>query len=399
MFKRFNTFNYLEETAALEVLRSGILSKFVGADGKDFYGGKYVQKLERRVEKYFNVKHAIAVNSWTSGLICSVGAIETEPGDEIITTPWTMCATSTAILHWNAIPVFADIDPKTFNIDPLDVASKVTSRTKAVIAVDIFGQSADYFKLRRLLPARVKLISDCAQAPGTFYHDKYSGTCADIGGFSLNYHKHIHCGEGGLIVTDDSSLAERCRLIRNHAEAVVTTRDGIPINNMLGYNFRLGEIEAAIAGVQLDKLESIISSRQHHAKLLNHLLSDCPLIITPFVEDHNTHAYYIYAMKLSPEINRYKFLEYCNSQNVKSISPGYTNLHNQKLYKHQIAYGNSNIPWSLNDKEYIKDIVLPNADKLHHLEAVTFVFNHYEYLDSDIETLASIFKQAADYSL
>ena len=120
-YASYNTIGLEEINAAKSVLETGILSKFLGCWDPDFYGGSKVQEFERAWEKHFKVKHAVSVNSWTSGLIAAVGAIDTEPGDEIIVSPWTMCASATAILHWNAIPVFADIEKDTFNLDPESV--------------------------------------------------------------------------------------------------------------------------------------------------------------------------------------------------------------------------------------------------------------------------------------
>lgn len=230
-----------EVEAAAAVVRSGVLSAFIGAPGEFFLGGPQVRAFERKAADYFGVKHAITVNSWTSGLIAAVGAIGIEPGDEIITTPWTMSATAMAILHWNALPVFADIDPETFNIDPVKVEALIGPRTRAILAVDIFGQSADMAALRAIADRHgLKLLGDTAQAPGSLIDGKFTGTLADIGGFSLNYHKHIHCGEGGILVTDDDRLAERLCLIRNHAESVIKSDVPSDLANMIGYNFRMG---------------------------------------------------------------------------------------------------------------------------------------------------------------
>ena len=144
--ERYNSFGEEELNAANEVLRSGKLSYFLASWNEipnigSFYGGPKVQLFERLIEKHFNVKHAITVNSWTSGLIAAVGAIGIEPGDEVIVTPWTMCASATAILHWNAIPVFVDIEDETFNINPDKIEEKISEFTKAIMVVDIFGHS------------------------------------------------------------------------------------------------------------------------------------------------------------------------------------------------------------------------------------------------------------------
>lgn len=243
-----------EVAAAARVIRSGVLSAYIGAPGEGFLGGREVRAFEAQAADYFGVAHAVTVNSWTSGLVAAVGAISVEPGDEIITTPWTMSATAMAILHWNAIPVFADIEPQAFNIDPANVERLIGPRTRAILAADIFGQSANMPALRAIADRHgLKLITDTAQAPGGRAGTAFTGTLADIGGFSLNYHKHIHCGEGGILVTNDDRLAQRMRLIRNHAESVVSSNDPAELANMIGHNLRMGEIECAIASVQLTR--------------------------------------------------------------------------------------------------------------------------------------------------
>ena len=246
-FRRYNSIGEEEVGAAKEVVESGVLSQFLGCWDPDFYGGPKVQQFERECETFFSVKYAVSVNSATSGLIAALGAIGIEPGDEVIVSPWTMCASATAILHWNAIPVFADIDRETFNLDPKSIEATITPYTKAIMSVDIFGQSADMEAIMLIAKKyNLKVISDSAQSPGVSYKGKYAGTLADVGCYSLNYHKHIHTGEGGICLTDDSSLAERMQLIRNHAEAVVENKGVQDLTNMIGFNFRLGEIEAAI---------------------------------------------------------------------------------------------------------------------------------------------------------
>ena len=152
----------------------------------------------------------------------AIGALDIEPGDEIIVPTWTMCASATAILHWNAIPVFADIDPENFCISPSSIESNISPFTKAIMAVDIFGQSADIDQIMSIAKKHnLKVISDTAQSPGAIYKNKLAGTLSHIGGYSLNYHKHIHTGEGGVLVTNDDNLANRMRLIRNHGEAAI----------------------------------------------------------------------------------------------------------------------------------------------------------------------------------
>ncbi len=291
-FKRYNSIGAEELVAAKQVIESGVLSQFLGAWHDDFYGGEKVREFERACEEFFGVKHAVTVNSATSGLIAAVGAIGIEPGDEVIVSPWTMCASATAILHWNAIPVFADIERETFNIDPKSVEANITPYTKAIMAVDIFGHSADMDALLAIADKHnLKIISDTAQAPGVMINGKFAGTLADVGSYSLNYHKHIHTGEGGILVTDDDDIAERLRLIRNHAEAVVENKGETDLTNMVGYNFRLGEIECAIGIEQLKKLNELVTTRQHVALRLSEGLSGLSGLRTPIIKSNCTHAY------------------------------------------------------------------------------------------------------------
>lgn len=221
-FLSSNTISKEEQAAANRVLKSGILSRFLGTWHEDFYGGPEVRAFEKEWAKYFKVKHAIAVNSATSGLFCAIGASGVGPGDEVIVSPYTMGASAIAPLIYNAIPVFADIEKDYFCVSPESIEKNITKRTKAIVAVDIFGQAYDANKINKIAKKHnLIVIEDCAQAPGASYKGKLTGTLGDIGIYSLNYHKHIHTGEGGVVVTNDDKLADKIRLIRNHAEVVV----------------------------------------------------------------------------------------------------------------------------------------------------------------------------------
>ncbi|BAN36697.1 putative PLP-dependent enzyme possibly involved in cell wall biogenesis [Sulfuricella denitrificans skB26] len=399
-FKRYNPIGVEEVQAAKQVIESGVLSQFLGCWNPDFYGGPKVQEFERQCETYFGVKHAVTVNSWTSGLTAAVGAIGIEPGDEVIVTPWTMCASATAILHWNAIPVFADIEPETFNLDPASVEANITPYTKAIMVVDILGHSADMDALMAIAERHgLKVITDTAQAPGTYYKGKITGTLAHVGGYSLNYHKHIHTGEGGILVTNDDEIADRLRLIRNHAEAVVGNKGVTDLSNMVGHNFRLGEIECAIGIEQLKKLKGFVSSRQRAAERLTQGLISLPGLRTPIVKPDCTHAYYMYPMVLDIEqlgVSRARLIEALEAEGVVGLAAGYANIHLLPMYQQKIAYGSKGFPWTSDichrEVSYQKGIC-PVAERLHEFTYLGFAMCMHELTDEDVDLIGRAFRK------
>jgi len=399
-FTNYNSIGKEELEAVKKVVKSGKLSSFLGTHSKDFYGGKKVIEFEKKWSKLFKVKYAISVNSWTSGLIASVGSLDINPGDEIIVSPWTMCASATCILHWNAIPIFADINLEDFCLDPASVEKNITKKTKAILTTDVAGHPSRYNELKDIaLKYNLKIISDNAQSIGSKYYGKYSGTNVDIGGYSLNYHKHIHTGEGGVVVTNNKILSERIKLIRNHAEAVIPERKSIKLNNMIGYNFRLGEMEAAIGVEQIKKLKKIVKKRQKIASYLNLRLGKLKGLIIPKVQKGSTHSYYIYMMRIDRNIlnvSRDLLFEALQAEGVPNISKNYQNLHLLPMFQKKIAYGDKNFPWSY--KHARKNInykkgICPNAELLNDKEYIGFEMCKSQLSKKELDMLIKAFNK------
>ena len=353
-FKKFNTIDNKELKAANTVLRSGILSAFI-ASKNGFDGGKKVREFEEALKKFYKVKYAITVNSWTSGLTACVGALDISPGDEIIVPTWTMSATVMSILHWGAIPVFVDIESETFCINPDKIKEKLSKKTKAIIAVDIYGHPSNIKKIKKIIKGtKIKIIIDSAQAPYSFIDNKLTGTNGDLGGFSFNCHKHIQTGEGGVVVTNNKALAQRVKLIRNHGENLINDFKIKNLNNIIGYNFRLTEIQAAIGIEQLKKLKRIVKKKNFEAKYLMSRLKNLDGLILPKIKKNCTHSFYALPLiidKTKVKVDREKLIKKLKKEKINCFSSGYLNVHTFPMFKKKIAYGKSNFPWSISKKK------------------------------------------------
>ncbi len=390
-FPGHNNIGVEEQKAVERVLASGKLSRYLGCWGEEFLGGETVRALEAEWQRYFRVKHAIAVNSATSGLYCAVGACGAGPGDEIIVSPYTMSASAVAPLIYNAVPVFADIEAELFDLDPDSIEQRITERTKAIIVVDLFGQPYDVDRINAIAKKHgLVVIEDAAQAPGAMHGQRYAGTLGDIGVFSLNYHKHIHTGEGGIVATDDDELATRVRLIRNHAEAVVEDMRAQSLVNMIGFNLRMTEVEAAIALEQLRKLGGLIEARLDNVAYIAMGISDIPALNVAKVRQGCKHAFYVHALTFNREvagISREQFVEAMQAElpvhelreneGVK-ISSGYVKpLYLQPIYQKQVGFGARGCPflcpWYTGKTSYARG-TCPVCERMHFSELIAHEF-------------------------
>ena len=340
-----------EQQEVLKVMKSQMLT---------LLHGEFVSKFEEEFARYIGVKHAIAVNTGTAALHMAIAALNIGPGDEVIVPPFTFIASASSILHNNAIPIFADIDDKSYTLDPISVRNKITEKTKAIIPVHLAGICADMSELMDIASdSGIHVIEDAAQSIGTRCYNKKVGSIGHFGCFSFYPSKNITTGEGGMVTTNDDELAEQCRLLRHHGEPEWY------VYNRLGYNYRMTEIQAAIGRVQLRKIESFISIRNKNAKYLSEATSNLKGITPPFVPEYCEPAFNYWIGRLDPGvlgITKSQFLKRFPRSKVLYPKP----LYKTKLFREKIAYGKG-CPWScpFYDKEInYNEVNLPIVEKV-----------------------------------
>lgn len=275
-----------EETAGVnKVLKSGMLAQ-----------GQQVAELEKKFAQYCGTKYAIAVSSGTAAIHAALYALGIRAGDEVITTPFTFVATANPILMQGAKVVFADISEEDFNLDPQAVIPKITPRTRAILPVDLYGQIYSYPALKKIAQQhKLKIIEDACQAIGATYKDKKAGNFGDAAAFSLYATKNIMSGEGGLVTTNNTNVAELCRRFRHHGQSEKTRYQYWD----LGYNYRLTDLAAAIALAQLRKAERFNHKRRVHAQKLMRGLSEIKGIILPQVKKGYTHVFHQFTIRVT----------------------------------------------------------------------------------------------------
>ncbi len=413
LFPGYQTIGEEEKQAVAAVLDSGVLSRYLGTWHEDFLGGTQVRKFEEAWAEVHGARFGVAMNSATSGLYAAAAAAGLGPGDEMIVTPYTMTSSATAALVNNAVPVFADIDPETFNVTAETVRGKITERTKAIMVVHIFGLPADMDPIMELARERgLLVIEDCAQAPLTRYKGRHVGTFGHIGVFSLNYHKHIHTGEGSVVVTDDEGLCERLQLIRNHAEAVVEGKGTANLINMIGFNYRLGEIEAAIGLCQLDKAQGLIDRRRDNVAFLLKGFDGLDGLVPAKVPGDREHAYYLHPLTYRPDVTgvprdlvvralRAELpLTRLREQDGVLIGQGYVRpLHLQPLYQTLVGYGEVGCPFKCphyaGTPNYAKGIC-PNVERAHETTLITHEFMRPPMSHADMSDAIDAFHKVWD---
>lgn len=303
------------EAAATRVLRKG-----------NFILGEEVEALENELASFCGVRFGVGVASGTDALLLALAAAQVGPGTEVITTPFTYVATVQAITHLGARPVFVDIDPHTFNLDPELVRRAVTRRTRAVVPVHLFGQMAEMDPLTDLAARRgIAVIEDSAQAVGATYHGRRACSLGHMGCLSFYPTKNLGaCGDGGMVLTNDEALYQQLRLLRVHGRA-----NGY-YYLLDGFNSRLDEIQAAFLRIKMKGLDEYTAARQRNARDYDALLADVPQVRTPFVHPYNEHVYHQYCVIAE---RRDDLREHLKTHGIDSAVYYPLPLHQQEIYR------------------------------------------------------------------
>ncbi|MBI2053780.1 MAG: DegT/DnrJ/EryC1/StrS family aminotransferase [Candidatus Staskawiczbacteria bacterium] len=301
--------------------------------------GKKYREFEKLIAEYAGVKYAVAVNSGTSGLHLIIKAMGISKGDEVITTPFSFIASSNCILYEGAKPVFADIDEKTFNIDVLKVEEKITKKTKAILAVDVFSQPADWDALKKIARKnKLFLIEDSAEALGSEYKSKKCGSFADAAVFAFFPNKQITTGEGGIILTNNKKIYELCRSMANQGRGFSGGK--WLKHEMLGYNYRLDEMSCALGIAQIKRLKEILRKREKVAELYNKKLKGAKELEIPYINPENKISWFVYAVKLSEKFAGRKRDAIIKEMGKRGIQCAnyFQPIHLQPFYRKQFGY-------------------------------------------------------------
>ncbi len=346
-----------EINAVTEVLKSGMLAQ-----------GRKVKEFEEQFAKYIGTRYAIATSSGTTALHVALLAHGIKPGDEVITSPFTFIASANSILFCGAKPVFADIDENTFNIDPKRIEEKITLKTKAILPVHLFGQICDMDAIHKIAEKhKLILIEDACQSHGAEYNGKKAGSFG-TGCFSFYPTKNMTTGEGGMITTNDEQIYNKAKLLREH---------GMPErykHTMLGYNYRMTDINAAIGIIQLQKLERYIQKRRENAELFNKSIN-IPGIILPKVLNNTRHVYNQFTLRVTDKfkLTREELMQKLTEAGIGNVIYYPTPVYEQEPYKGQKYPADCKIAEKI-CKEVLSIPVHPNLSE-DDLNKIKYFFN------------------------
>lgn len=315
--------------------------------------GPKVAAFEKAFAERHGVSHALASSNCTTGLHLILSALGIGPGDEVIVPAFTWVATANVVVYCGATPVFADVDRRTNNLDPEDVLRKLTERTKAVIAVHLFGLCADMAALRQVIPAHIPIVEDAACAAGASYRGVSAGALGAAAAFSFHPRKSITTGEGGMVTTNDADLAQTVDMLRNHGAAISEEQRHkgprpylLPEFNLLGFNYRMTDLQGAVGLVQLSKLDAFITERQKWAEYYRDQLADIAWLRMPVFPNDGTHAWQAFVTYVDPDkapLPRNAIMERLKEQGI-ATRPGTHAVHMLGYYRDRFGIAADDFP-------------------------------------------------------
>lgn len=316
--------------AVAAVLRSGRLAL-----------GPRAEEFERRIAEYVGTGYAVAVSSGTAALHLIVRALKLGPGDEVLVPSFTFAASANAILYEGATPVFVDVDPETYTLDPRDLERKITARTQAIMVVDVFGHPAEWDAVLEIAARHsLKVIDDSCEALGADYRGKKLGQFGDAAAFAFYPNKQMTTGEGGMIVTDDENLAAACRSLRNQGRG----RMGSWLEHeQLGYNYRLNEMSAALGVSQFRRLEDFLARRERVADAYGGLLADFEPVRRPIPKPHVRMAWFVYVVTLEDGIDRTRLIRTLAARGIPTRTY-FPPLHRQVYLREWVGQSDPRLP-------------------------------------------------------
>jgi perosamine synthetase len=334
-----------EIDAVAEVLKSG-----------RYADGPKTKEFEQNYANFIGTKYGVATSNGTSALHTSLIAVGVKPGDEVIVPPLTFFATVEAVLHQGAIPVFADLDPATYCLDPKDYANKITDKTKAVIPVHFFGQPAEMNEFIEISQKNnIAIVEDCAQAHGAEYKGKKVGSFGDANCWSFYATKNMTTGEGGMVTTNNKEIADKIAALRNHG--MMNRND----HSILGYNYRMSEIHAAIGIVQLKKLEKFNQERAKTSNILREKLSSLDWLTPQHIPEYTKSAFFWCAFKVDEEKIGMSGKQLRETLMEKGVEVRHR--YNEPLYKQPVLQEN-NFNGLLREKIDYSNVYLPNVEAI-----------------------------------
>ncbi|VVN23317.1 DegT/DnrJ/EryC1/StrS family aminotransferase [Pseudomonas fluorescens] len=331
--------------------------------------GPKVAAFEKAFAERHEVPHALAVTSCTTGLHLALAGLGIGPGDEVIVPAFTWVATANVVLYCGATPVFVDVDPQTYNLDIQQIASKLTAKTRAVIAVHLFGRCLDMDALRAQLPANVAIVEDAACAAGASWKGRPAGSLGDVAAFSFHPRKSVTTGEGGMVTTANAELAERMNQLRNHGATLSEEQrhNGprpylLPEFNLLGFNYRMTDLQGAVGIVQLGKLDGFIDERARWAEYYCEQLADIDWLRLPATPEGGRHGWQAFVTYVDPAkapMPRNDMMEILQAKGI-ATRPGTHAAHMLAYYRERFGLKPDDFPGARDCNDHTMAIPLHN---------------------------------------